>query len=136
MGRDEMFEPMLTACPTFRAAYEGFLADWAGDPDKPQYLALAELARHLVSNLREGQTQDFPAVFAVVESWLLEGDSYVAEAVVVGLLEALQNTNMHPDGTVPDQFLPFLGNEARYWWEQVDQFWEGGRMIVDRRTRH
>ena len=49
------------------------------------------------------------AVFTAVERLLVEGDPDVREATVVGLLEDLQNLNLHPNGTAPEQFLPYLG---------------------------
>lgn len=134
--REDMFEPLLVACPTFRPTYEEFLEEWALEVDKPYYLALADFTRHIVGELEAGRTEQFPAIFAVVERWLLEGDSYVAEAATVGLLEDMQNHNLHPNGTKPEQFIPFLGDEARYWWAKVDAFWSKRDLIRDDRTRH
>jgi len=87
--------PMLEACPSFSPAWEKFEAEWRSEPDGlPLYLALSDLARHLVGMLERGDTVSFPSIFAVVELWHREGDSYAREAATVGLLEDLQNTNL------------------------------------------
>jgi hypothetical protein len=134
IGRDEMFAPMLAACPTFEQPYHEFLRDWENEAEKPYYVALLDLVIHLIAKLAARQTGQFPQVFEVVERWLLEGDHYVREATTVGLLEGLQNTNHHQEGTTPADFVPFLGPEAKYWWVQVEQFWKTGELIRDRRS--
>ncbi len=53
ISRDKMFESLLAACPTFRPAWEKFLAEWSDEPgDPPHYLALAELCRHVIDLMR------------------------------------------------------------------------------------
>ena len=130
--RNEMFEPMLEACPSFGPRWQAFCSEWEREADLPQYLALAELARHLIAMLESGQTAQLEAVFGVVEQWHLEGDSYVKEAATIGLLESLQNQSLH-NTTSPDDFLRFLRPESRLWWDKVIAFWEDGKLIVDDR---
>src|SRR5690606_29937885 len=101
--KSEMIPLMLTACPSFENTWREFLVSWRDESEPPLYLALSDLARHLISMLARNDVATFPGVFAVVERWHLEGDPYVAEAATVGLLEDLQNTNLH-DSTVPEQF--------------------------------
>jgi len=68
--RDEMMDPMLDACPSFKAQWESFKGEWKDEPGElPTYLALADLARHLIDMLARGETKSFPAVFEVVEQW-------------------------------------------------------------------
>ena len=48
VAREEMFDPMLAALPSFRPAWEQFLCEWASESDGlPHYVALGSLARHL-----------------------------------------------------------------------------------------
>ena len=129
--RQEMFEPLLKVDPSFTEAWNAFLEEWQNEASElPQYLALADLARHLVRKLETGDTHLFPAIFAVVERWHLEGDDYVREAATIGLLEDLQNGNLH-ETTSPDEFLPWLGPESRRWWDKVEAFWRDGTVIRD-----
>jgi hypothetical protein len=86
--------------------------------------ALADFARHLIGMLEKSETQSFPAIFDVVERLHLDGDGYVSEAATIGLLEDLQNGNLHSK-TVPEEFRRFLGKESQYWWDELDKFWQG-----------
>jgi len=57
-------------------------------------LALSDFAKHLSGLLTEGNDQVLTRVFNVVERFIVEGDAYVSEAAIVGLIEDLQNTNL------------------------------------------
>jgi hypothetical protein len=89
----------------------------------PLYLALAEFARHLIGMLERSETATFPAIFLAVERLQVEGEHYVREAAIVGLLEDLQNLNLHEHGTEPEQFRPFLGPESAVAWDELYRFW-------------
>ncbi|HEY9219448.1 MAG TPA: hypothetical protein VIO94_15485 [Phenylobacterium sp.] len=125
-----MFEPLLEADPTFEPAWRAFLSDWEGEADLPHYMALGDLARHLIDRLKCGDIEGFPAVFDVVEQWHRHGDHDVREAATVGLLESLQNTNLH-SSTAPSEFEPWLGPETRRWWEKLHRFWSRGEIMKD-----
>ncbi len=135
--REEMFMPILEACPSFRATWEEFVAEWKDDPDGlPQYLALSDLARHVIGMLDRNETDGVKAIFSVVETWHLDGDPYVKEAATVGFLEDIQNTGLHKGSTTPNDILEFLLPETKYWWSKVEDFWEQGELIADDRARH
>jgi len=118
-----MMETLLEVCPSFRPAWESFLAYWRDEPaEMPLYLALSDFARHLIAMLARGETESFPSIFAAVERLQTEGEHYVYEAAVVGLLEDLQNLNLH-DRTEPEQFRPYLGAESSKAWDELYDFW-------------
>ncbi|MDY3554403.1 hypothetical protein R5W24_003525 [Gemmata sp. JC717] len=120
----DMMGVLLDACPSFRPTWEAWLAEWAEPADdRPLYLALAEFARHLIGMLERGEAADFPAVFGAVERLQAEGEHYVREAAIVGLLEDLQNLNLHAGGTEPEQFRPFLGPESAAAWDELYVLW-------------
>jgi hypothetical protein len=121
--REQMFDALLQADPSFESCYDLFLREWAGEADLPQYLALSDLARHLIIKLEQGDVQLFNAVFSVVEYWSVHGDPYVREAVAVGLLEDLQNENFHRS-TEPGDLIRWLGPRSRIMWDRVDRFWK------------
>lgn len=125
-----MMPLMLQACPSFEGKWHEFLEYWKEEPEPPLYLALSDLARHLISMLARRDVSSFPRVFDVVERWHVEGDPYVKEAAIVGLLEDLQNTNLH-DGTAPEQFRPYLLPVSAKWWEKLYGFWERGEILTD-----
>jgi hypothetical protein len=126
-----MFEPLLQAAPSFLPLWNDFRADWAKEPGPlPHYLALSDLARHLVQKLESGDATEFPAVFTVVERWHVEGDAYVREAATVGLLEGLQNEHYYTHRKSED-FLPWLGPQSLRWWRKVEAFWRDGTLLRD-----
>jgi hypothetical protein len=72
ISKDEMMDGMLQACPSFRPDWDAFLEEWRSDADKPLYLALGALARHLIAMLAAEDTGGLIAAFEVVERWHLE----------------------------------------------------------------
>ena len=118
-----MFDPMLEACPSFRPVWEAFCDEAADHEPRPYYWALGDLAHHLVNHYKSGETDEFDAVFAVVERWHLEGEHYVKEAATIGLLEGLQNVSGNND-LDPDVFVTWLGPQSKKWWAELDAFWE------------
>jgi len=127
--KDQMFSPLLDACPSFRPVWEKFIGEWKEEKEGlPIYLALSEVAQHLILLLQRGKTESFPRIFQIVEQWHTEGDSYVKEAATVGLLEDLQNSNLH-ENTEPEQFRRFLGPESEKWWDKLNEFWEEGEPL-------
>ncbi|MFC5325870.1 DUF7674 family protein [Bradyrhizobium oligotrophicum] len=120
-----MFDPMLAACPTFVPAWRAFLNHWEDSKEGlPYYLALQDLAHHLVEQLHAGETKHFEVVFDVVERWHCEGDQYVKEAATIGLLEGIQNVSLNR-GIDPRRFEFWLKSESKRWWETLNRFWNG-----------
>lgn len=122
--KSDMMGVLLDACPSFRPAWEAWLAEWAESADDlPLYPVLAEFARHLIGMLARGDTAVFPAVFLAVERLQIDGEHYVQEAAVVGLLEDLQNMNLQDAGTEPEKLRPFLGPLSAGAWDELYGFW-------------
>lgn len=46
--RSNMFEPLLQADPSFREKWEVFREEYRSADELPLYLALSDLARHLI----------------------------------------------------------------------------------------
>ena len=128
--REHMFEPLLVADSSFQPAWERFLDEWRDEKvELPLYLALCDLARHLIGKLAAGDTRAFPAVFDVVERWHIEGDPHVQEAAAIGLLEDLQNEGLHQT-TRPADFECWLRPVSREYWERVEKYWADGTPII------
>lgn len=128
--KDQMFSLLLEACPSFSRDWESFVEKWAAETELPLYEALGSFARHLVSKLAAGETEPFNAVFTVVERLITDGDDYVKNAAIVGLLEDLQNASLHTT-TEPEQFRTFLNPASGRYWERLYDFWRNGRLITD-----
>src|ERR1700693_1023033 len=103
--RDEMIGVLLDACPSFAPRWIAFQDEWREEVDDlPMYIVLGDFARHLIGMVERGDTARLAAIFAAVERLHVEGDGYRREAATVGLLEDLQNLNLHKNGTEPEQF--------------------------------
>jgi len=124
ISRQDMFDVLLDVDPTFQPVWDAFADKWRDQIELPYYLALGDLARHVVGKLESAQTSDLQQIFAVVERWLAEGDELVREAATIGLLEDLQNPKLHKT-TSPDQLKQWLGPLAATQWTEVERFWSG-----------
>lgn len=132
IAKDDMMGVLHEACPAFAPRWEAFQEEWRAEADDlPLYLVLADFVRHLIGLVEQCQTAGLPAVFAAVERLHVEGDHYVREAATVGLLENLQNLNLHTGGTDPEQFRQYLGPVSARWWDKLSRFWEHGELLTD-----
>lgn len=124
ISQQEMFDLVLEVDPTFQPVWDAFLDKWRDQIELPLYLALRDLAQHLIGKLESGQTSELQRIFKVVERWLADGDELVREAATIGLLEDLQNPNLHKT-TSPDQLKQWLGPLGAMQWTEVERFWSG-----------
>ena len=115
---------VLAACPSFADGWEEFQRYWADEPDPPLYVALGAFARHLVTLLESGDADALESAFEAIERLHTDGEHYVREAATVGILEGLQNGNLHRE-TKPSDFERFLRPESRRWWAKLIRFWDG-----------
>jgi hypothetical protein len=126
--KEQMIPSLLTVCPSFQKEWDAFVTEWADEPETkkkglPLYLALGDLARHLILLLEAGDEDTLRDVFQIVEAWHIDGDPYVQEAATIGLLENLQNLNLHQT-TKPAQFEQYLGPKSLEGWKALYEFWE------------
>lgn len=124
IDEDDMMDVLLEACPSFTPQWHEFYEEWKDDPEGvPLYVILADFARHLIGFLERGATDELSRVFQTIESLLLEGDNWVKDATAVGILESLQNWNLH-ERTSPEQFRPYLGPTSARTWDELIADWE------------
>ena len=129
--RSEMFTPLLEVDPSFDERWQRFRADYADEPEPPIYIALGELAEHLMETMRRRDLERFDSILKVVERWHTEGDAYVSEAATIGLLESLRGILGGNDqtravyGVSASDFERFFGPETKRWWDKLNRFWEG-----------
>lgn len=122
-----MMPLLVEASPGFAGKWEEIQAEWVDEPSLPYYLALADFARHLCDLLVAGNEPALQRSFAVVERFHVEGDHFVQEAATVGLLENLQNTNLHQDHTSPTLFEKYLLPTSARFWKKLHTFWHEGK---------
>ena len=130
IAREHMLRLLIEVEPTFEPVWQAFVNEWEYEAEPPIYLVLTDLARHLIEQLSGGETARFGAVFDVVECWHTHGDQYVREAATIGLLEDIQNNNLHTR-TRPSDFEPWLRPVSKKAWDKVELFWSEGEPITD-----
>lgn len=126
----EMMQRIIDTCPKFARTYESFVAEWQDEPETPYYLLLADFSRYLINLLEGGKRKELSAAFRLIELLHTDGDKYVREAATIGILENLQNTNLHST-TTPNQFIEFLLPTSVKYWQKVEEFWINGTIITD-----
>lgn len=124
---ENMIPLLVEASPSFAGTWTEFLVKWNGEPSLPYYLVLGDFARHMCGLMAAGDEQTLKRVFAAIERLHIEGSPYVKEATTIGLLEDLQNSNMH----LPKKFEYYLHPESARWWGKVREFWEEGKVIAN-----
>ena len=128
ISKADMFDPILEISEDFRPTWNKFVEEWKEDEERPLYLALADLARYISKLISESKTTELKDIFSVIERWHSEGDTYVNEAAIVGILEDLQNTNIVGIG-VPEQVETYLLPESKKYWLKLYEFWGNGKII-------
>jgi len=115
---------LLKASPSFKDKLEEHYKDWGEETSL--YLVAGEFARHLVTSYEKGYTEEFPAVFELLEKLHLEGNEHVQEIATIGFLESLQNVTLNA-GLTPVIFDPYLQPETKKWWNKLNDFWSEKR---------
>lgn len=126
--KDQMLPFLTKACPSFLPVWEQIQAE-RGANEPLIYIELGMFAQHVVELQIAGRTAEFAGIFALVERFCTEGDEFVLNAVVVGLLEDIQTIagNRNVDPTV---YEPFLLPVSAGWWIGLNRFWSGENPTV------
>jgi len=129
--RDDIMALFVNACPSFQEKWEGHLQDiWDRNSESILYTDLAEFARHLTELVIHNKLSELANVFGLVEKLLFEGDPFVQEAVVVGLIEDFQG-GLERNGYDLKTFEKFLEPETQKYWTKVIKFWNGEIPYID-----
>jgi hypothetical protein len=125
--RDQVEDLLLRACPSFEASPHRirYHEENDGEEEPLDYLLASAFVLHVAELNAAGRRDEFPAVFDLIEDMHLRGDEYVCELAYIGFLEDLQNANLHPSPSKPDDFISYLRPVSLWWWEEVDLFWKG-----------
>ena len=119
--------PMLVgACPSFSDKWTEHKQEYFDEEGYLPYIALGDFARHLIELEKQGLEGEIKKAFAAIEKLHIEGDSYVKEAVTIGLLEGLQNNLGNDERTS----LKYLKPETLKWWNELNKFWNGENKYV------
>ncbi len=125
--RDDVEALLLRACPSFQDSPDliEYHENFDQEPEPLLFLLAGAFVRHLTALNGAGRREEFPGVFDLIEDLHVRGSDYVRNLASVGFLEDLQNANMHPANSRPEDFVPYLRPVSRWWWEEVALFWAG-----------
>ncbi len=120
--RDRFMPMLVSACPSFAQKWEAYQANvpWGREL---VYLDISAFARHVCDLVESGSLHEFPVVFTAVERFITEGEPYVREAAVVGVLEDLRDVD-------EEHLLPYFGPATAKWWREMKEFWAGRRRYI------
>jgi hypothetical protein len=113
----------LAVCPTIDEAWQDHLLFWGDELDRGDFNDVAVIAHHIVDCFEHENVSEFPAVFALLERCLVEGDDLVRNLAAVGLIEDIQNIGSHRSFG-PWVFYEWLEPESRVAWNQLCSFWQ------------
>lgn len=121
--RNEVMNILIDSCPSFEKKRKEQLKDiWDRESDSILYTDFSEFARHLTELVKNQDYAEFTDVFGKIEYLLQEGDSFINEAIVVGLLEDFQN-GLISSGYELDLIEVYLLPETKKGWYEVIEFW-------------
>lgn len=132
IDRSKMMKLILGTCPSFEKPWEDFAWKFQNEEQLPLYIALAEFSKHLVHMWMAGDTDNFSAIFSVIELFYIEGDDYVKEAATMGILDGLQLILIEAKKNL-DDFKPYLLAESQKWWDELEAFRTGEIVSVGER---
>lgn len=120
--KDDVLPLLFEACPSFLEGRWQENQTAFNDDRELLYLDIAGFARYLADLLAEGKTEEFPAIFAVIERLHTEGDHYVQELATVGFLEDFENWAMRAD--MPESACSqHFGPQTAEWFKEMQKFW-------------
>lgn len=103
---------------------------WDRNSESILYTDFSELARHLTELVVNNELDEFMGVFNLVEKMIVEGDQFVQEAIVVGLIEDFQGGLLR-NGYNLKALEKLLKPETHKYWVKVIQFWNGEIPYID-----
>ncbi len=120
---DDLMPLVLEACPALLPELEAYYSKYHIVPgSEPFYYTEAEILNDwLYERLESHETDCFPAVFALIERLLAEGNNQVTDLVVTGIFEGLQNRANYAalSGNGHTIFCPWLGPLTRKLWDAI-----------------
>jgi len=114
-------EDIVAAAPGFLTTFQEFLQEWEAEGSLPWYLAMTDLAHYVVESYGRGVTDEFPNLFATVESLLCKSEPELENLIAVGLFEDMENIASHRDFGA-NAFHQWLGPRSAVVWDEVDAY--------------
>lgn len=128
--KNEVIYLLIKACPSYKKRWEEYVQDnYENGEEQLLYIDLADFASHFIDLYKRNESDEFDAVFDVVELLHTNGDDFVKEAATIGLLEDMQN-GLLANQIDTNVFKKYLKKESLKWWNNLDDFWSGKTKYV------
>lgn len=137
LGREEALTLILETERGFSKAWQAHRNDWYG-MDAGTCSDMATFSRYVASLLAANPKHPrAPAIFALIERLMVEGNEEVQTAAATCFLENIQNRS--PDPILPEAFVGLLGEKSRHYCRAWDEFtgvrtpgiWDEDEKIVE-----
>ncbi|EKV03932.1 hypothetical protein Lepto7375DRAFT_6252 [Leptolyngbya sp. PCC 7375] len=93
--RSSIVNAIKYSVPDFASTCDAFVVEWSEELELPYYLLLGEFSRYLIFLLEANDKKQLKSAFELIESLCRDDDEYVREAATIGILENIQNANLH-----------------------------------------
>lgn len=121
--RENVMELLINVCPSFKGKWEEYLEDdWDRDRETILYSDLSVFARYLTELTMTRKFEELYNLFDEIERLIKEGDFFVSEAIVVGLLEDFQN-GLLSNGYELNIMDEYLKPDTKRGWLDLIKFW-------------
>ena len=120
IDKSQIWPLILRSTPSFQNEFDQKSSADVG----LDYMIAANYGRHLLRLYQTGETKIFPALSQTIEQLIVEGDVYVSEFAVIGILEGIVLT--WRDENIDTKYLAqhLLPTSLAYW-ESIAKFWNG-----------
>ncbi len=129
MKIEEVVPNLLAACPSAQDAWREHQKFWSGEP-AGFYNDISVFAQHAVNSYADGNTEEFPALFGIIERMIIAGNAAVTDLAIIGFIEDLRNISSHRWFGC-EVFEKWLGPASKQGWQLVERAWEGKSSLMD-----
>lgn len=123
--KQQIFPMLLQACPSYLNRYKAYIEqNYEIEEEKLLYVDIGNFTAYMIECYAKRKTDEFDEAFDAIEHMLVQGDSYVQDFAVVGILETLQNQLLDKEIEL-NEFEPLLQPESKAAWRHLIDFWNG-----------
>ena len=124
---------LISSCPSYSEQWEKYIKENYEDGDEQLlYSDVADFANHIIELYILNETEEFEAVFDIIERLHIQGDEFVKELATIGLLEDIQLSLT--DNQQHDFFIKYLKPESLKWWKYLLIFGQGGYSAINQKV--
>ncbi|HCT30827.1 MAG TPA: hypothetical protein DIW31_08850 [Bacteroidales bacterium] len=135
---DQSIELLLSSSHGIGSCWNDFIQEEYGDKyaeNREDLIDIITIVDYIVSNLKEGKTDDFRSIFAAIEQILETGDDASRELMVVGIIEGLQNNCGLENIEYHTTFDQWLQPKAKKTWDGLIYLWESNDSIEEKQEK-